>query len=469
MLQFRKNLIFVFLVIGLLFMTGCQQYFGETRGRDVGQQSGTVIPSYEPVLGRDLLQQLDANGNGEIDQEDFFAFSEAFGKTDTESLYKFDYDLDGDIDNDDYFIFSENFGKKIPKQENVGCSFGKECFLRGGDEKAFLDGKEIGVMKVGSEGDVLVWVDGQQVLINQGESKTIKGLKITVTKSFYDSCATVSCGGANVIIEINPIGGGGLNGDYNNNGCVDAKQDGSDLTGEDGKAFMKYYNDQRSMADLDGNGAVDIDDFFAFVDLAGKNPCIYLLPTNNTKNPDGLTLSGNIVIIDMYNKYPLLGVGDSVILDNAYSKQKIVTLVRVASNEDVLVSAGDPITVYSKTTIITNGIQIWNNNYFYTNNSNMSSAKLTIFGDNDLSLMYDVKLKIGDSVIVDNDFGQRIVTLIKVGSQGDILVSVTTPFTIMRGTNVNREGLIIGADKIFYDLNKARLNVYAGILTLTGS
>ena len=78
MLQFRKNLIFVFLVIGLLFMTGCQQYFGETRGRDVGQQSGTVIPSYEPVLGRDLLQQLDANGNGEIDQEDFFAFSEAF-------------------------------------------------------------------------------------------------------------------------------------------------------------------------------------------------------------------------------------------------------------------------------------------------------------------------------------------------------------------------------------------------------
>ena len=272
--------IFIFLLVGVLLLAGCQEYFGqEARGQNAGQQSGTTIPSYEPVLGRDLLKQLDANGNGEIDQEDFFAFSESFGKTDTESLYKFDYDLDGDIDNDDFLILSENFGKKVKKEEIPPFNI-NEYFLNVG-EKLFVNDIELRLSEVGSNGDVFVEVTGisgttrvtARITITSGDSIIIRGLSITNKEQFYDS-KNPRASAATLIIEVVPIGGGGLNGDYNGNGCIDAKSsDDGTLTGEDGEAFMKYYNDGDKRADLDGNGVVDLEDVFLFSEQVGKYGC----------------------------------------------------------------------------------------------------------------------------------------------------------------------------------------------------
>ena len=221
-------LIFVFLVIGLFFIIGCQQYFGqEARGADVqsvGSDHDIPPGQYE------LLKLMDIDSDGEIDNDDFFAFSEAFGKTDAESLRLFDYDKDGDVDNDDYFLLSENFGKKVSKVE-----------------------KTLFVLPAGSSecNDLIVIPE------NEVNDYYNKGYRIA-DEAFVEYCITPSQE---------------IAGDYNGNGCVDAKTVDGTLAGEDGEAFMKYYNDGDKRANLDGNGVVDVDDFFFFSEQVGKYAC----------------------------------------------------------------------------------------------------------------------------------------------------------------------------------------------------
>jgi len=55
----------------------------------------------------------DFNGSGSIDFDDFFLFSDNFGKDATGDAAPFDLDGNGSVDFDDFFLFGDNFGKSI--------------------------------------------------------------------------------------------------------------------------------------------------------------------------------------------------------------------------------------------------------------------------------------------------------------------------------------------------------------------
>ena len=76
-----------------------------------------------PLLIRPLLSSrvlgtpsADFDGDGTVEQDDFFLFADVFGSRRGGEKYDAKYDLDGDdaIGFSDFFIFADNFGKTVP-------------------------------------------------------------------------------------------------------------------------------------------------------------------------------------------------------------------------------------------------------------------------------------------------------------------------------------------------------------------
>ena len=95
-----QKIVIVVLLLLTLLLVGCSQYFGQTKGIQIGENE---------------IDRYDVNDDGIVDDKDFFEFSSAFGSSKSEDLAKFDFNGDGRIDNDDFFLLSdlEIFGKKV--------------------------------------------------------------------------------------------------------------------------------------------------------------------------------------------------------------------------------------------------------------------------------------------------------------------------------------------------------------------
>jgi len=98
---------FIGLIFVLIFIIGCSQYLGETKG--LGVASSSIY---------------DVNGDGNVDNEDFFLFSSYFGTSlnggvnDAGVGYdaKYDFDGNGVIDNDDFFLLTDNMRGGVDKE-----------------------------------------------------------------------------------------------------------------------------------------------------------------------------------------------------------------------------------------------------------------------------------------------------------------------------------------------------------------
>src|SRR3989338_7933774 len=94
----QKRWLILFIFIFALFISGCSQYFGETKGVNVQGQQAQVADTA-------LLKMMDEDGNGIIGQGDVDKFSIAFQYGQYDAGY--DYDANGAVDTDDFFLFSQ--------------------------------------------------------------------------------------------------------------------------------------------------------------------------------------------------------------------------------------------------------------------------------------------------------------------------------------------------------------------------
>src|SRR3989344_9311265 len=93
----QKRWLIVMLFVFVLFIAGCSQYFGETKGVNVGEQQQAADTA--------LLKMMDEDGDGVIGQGDVDKFSIAFQSGQYDAGY--DYDANGAVDTDDFFLFSQ--------------------------------------------------------------------------------------------------------------------------------------------------------------------------------------------------------------------------------------------------------------------------------------------------------------------------------------------------------------------------
>ena len=112
----RKRGIFVLLFLGVFLTSACSSYFGQ--------------PVASRVVDKEtlLLQRMDVSGNGEIDNDDFFAFTNAFdakkggGGNANGYVYapdekyngfdRLDFNDNNAIEQDDFFLLSDRFGRR---------------------------------------------------------------------------------------------------------------------------------------------------------------------------------------------------------------------------------------------------------------------------------------------------------------------------------------------------------------------
>lgn len=74
----------------------------------------TPVASNSPIFGDSDPFIGDFNNDDTIDFDDFFAFADHFGLTNTDANWDaaYDFDTDGDVDFDDFFTFADHFGKR---------------------------------------------------------------------------------------------------------------------------------------------------------------------------------------------------------------------------------------------------------------------------------------------------------------------------------------------------------------------
>ena len=177
------------LLVLVVLISGCQSYLNDVRGVDV---TGTTL-----ILSNDeqrLLQKIDADGSGKVDDGDFFLFTEAYNAYSQSQIYNasFDYDVygtgDGDVDYDDLFLLSQYFGNAVYLQQTLtgrSCKLDEDCPLRV-DESILVDTLNITLHAVESGGLITLNVNGLIVKIPPREVQRIKGYDVKNMRSRYD-------------------------------------------------------------------------------------------------------------------------------------------------------------------------------------------------------------------------------------------------------------------------------------------
>jgi len=150
----RVSFLLLLLIAGLIFLAGCSSYFGER-----------AVASNIADAETKLLMRMDVNNNGEIDNDDFFAFTNAFGvKNDNiPNANGYVYTPDGnyngydgfdiaepynEIENNDFFLFTQYYGrdfkdKLIAAQNLIGDFNNDKCINEKDLERADMTIEEL--------------------------------------------------------------------------------------------------------------------------------------------------------------------------------------------------------------------------------------------------------------------------------------------------------------------------------------
>ena len=164
----------------------------------------TLLPEQQDL---EMLKQLDIDGSGEIDRNDAFYLTSAFGSTKKEDLELFDWTdgsqifgrRDGKIDLQDFFFLSLHFGKRVgefkpPRELQRG-----EYLLRpSGDFRSgeysgavYFYGYSIQLERIFSDGKILLHLNNGEeekgLVLLPRQTEKVQDISITLRDSFYSS------------------------------------------------------------------------------------------------------------------------------------------------------------------------------------------------------------------------------------------------------------------------------------------